>query len=133
MKSYKIFSAATTPRLTTPRAGATTPRPGTPAPGARIISTKVPPSVYDQLVELQRVGGYGSLYELLQAMIFFFVRLRFSALHGHSDEHSDTWRDIRDTTDDSDEIAAMFREYSDHDPTPQAGHAPRRRRKVERL
>ncbi len=125
MKTFKIFAAATTPRVSSPKAGK-----ATPPPTAKKIATKVPMSVYHQLTDLQKAGGYGSIYELLQAMIMFFLRIRSAALNG--DDDLDTYRDIREDTF-TDEIADMFSEYSNHEPTPQPGHVPVRRRKNQRL
>ena len=89
------------------------------------VSVKIPGDLYAKLVSIKEKGGFKSVYEILQLLIVCYTRHVERAKQEPSTEpqHPDPM---------ADEIAAMFADLEDTEPTPAKGarpkiHKPRKR------
>lgn len=91
----------------------------------KTVSVKVPGEVYDRLNQIKNEQGFKSIYEIMQLLVVTFIR--------HTDRAQQKKRQgFQDITQPiADEIADMFSQLADTEPTPWQGarltaHKPRK-------
>ena len=91
----------------------------------KTVSVKIPGDLYAKLVSIKESGGYKSVYEILQLLIVCYTRHVERAKQKPNQEP-------QQPDPMGEEIAAMFAELADVEPTPEKGarptaHKPRKR------
>ena len=89
------------------------------------VSVKIPGDLYAKFVSIKEKGGFKSVYEILQLLIVCYTR------HVERTEQ-EPQTELQQPDPMADEIAAMFADLADVEPTPEAGarpkiHKPRKR------
>ena len=89
-----------------------------PTTGTKTISVKIPGEVYDRLKRIKDEQGFKSIYEIMQLLVVTFVRHTDRVQQMKGQKVQDVAQPI------ADEIADMFSELTDTEPTPWQGARP---------
>ena len=84
----------------------------------KTVSVKIPGDLYAKLVSIKEKGGFKSVYEILQLLIVCYTRAAERAK-----QEPRTKPQQPDPI--ADEIAAMFADLAEVEPTPKAGASPK--------
>lgn len=84
----------------------------------KTVSVKIPGDLYAKLVSIKEKGGFKSVYEILQLLIVCYTR------HVERARQKPT-AEPEPADPMADEIAAMFADLADVEPTPKAGASPK--------
>ena len=119
MKKFKLYNMAQAEKdnaKAMKRQGEhTTPKTDT---NTKTVSVKVPGEVYDRLNQIKDEQGFKSIYEIMQLLVVSFIRHTDRAQHTKEQKSKDVAKPI------ADEIADMFSELTNNEPTPWQGSRP---------
>lgn len=119
MKKFKLYNMAQAEKdnakAMKKQGEHTTPKTDT---STKTVSVKVPGEVYDRLNQIKDEQGFKSIYEIMQLLVVSFIRHTDRAQQTKEQKSKDVAKPI------ADEIADMFSELTNNEPTPWQGSRP---------
>ena len=117
MKKFKLYNRAQANNGKTKVSDSSHGTPDT-TTGTKTVSVKILGEVYDRLKRIKDEQGFKSIYEIMQLLVVTFVRHTDRAQQMKEQKVQDVAQPI------ADEIADMFSELTDTEPTPWQGARP---------